>query len=265
MCRRCFCRRKVHWTIASWATRRSSPSPQQTARYTLCCNSSVTEVSSKLGRQRARVGACGHRTKLAHRQTHGAAVPASSGVPRPAVIPCGATLASTATISNVLRPVLWTRTYPETFWEVSRCRVPHGGAVSLVRRPSLLLHDTSIIFRIVRQACSRAMKLLKISAVWIVGGQTGIWFELTFFSLSLSRRKIFQFVGGVRVMMYDGGQGRRGCISWISRLLVCAVLSFIFLNGSVCGATCTFNNDNNNDDGQPLLLGVHRAPSQMKN
>lgn len=148
-------RHKVLWTIASWATQQFSQNLQPIPRCTACCNNLVMEVNNKLELLQEQVGACDHRTKLVHHQTHGAVVPANYGALHRVAILFGAALASTAMINNVLRPVLWTRTYPETFWEVSRCRVPHGGAVSLVRRPSLLLHDTSIIFRIVRWAGSR--------------------------------------------------------------------------------------------------------------
>lgn len=171
------------------------------------------EVNSKLARPQGQVGACDHRTKLAHHQTRGAAVPANCGAHHRAVILFGVTLALTAMINNVLRPVLWIRTYPETFWEVSRCRVPHGGAVSLVRRPSLLLHDTSIIFRI--DGPVLAMKLLKSVPRNFGSNKDLIWF---FF---FQHRRFFNLGFGEIV-------GAREGISWISRLLACAVLSPFF-------------------------------------
>lgn len=147
-------RHKGLWTIASWEIQLYSQNTPLIARYIHCCNNWVMVVSSKLVQQQVPAGACDLRIKAGPLLILGAAAPVNYGVLRQAVTPSGATLASTTTINNVLRPVLWTRTYPETFWEVSRCRLPHGKAISLVRRPSLLLHDTSIILRIVRRVSS---------------------------------------------------------------------------------------------------------------
>lgn len=203
-------RHKVLWTIASWATQQFSQNLQPIPRCTACCNNLVMEVSNKLVRLQGQVGACDHQTKQVHHQTRGAVVPANCGVHHRAVILFGATLALTAMINNVLRPVLWIRTYPETFWEVSRCRVPHGGAVSLVRRPSLLLHDTSIIFRI--DGPVLAMKLLKSVPRNFGSNKDLIWFFST-----------------EDFSIWDSGiMGAREGISWISRLLACAVLSPFF-------------------------------------